>query len=175
VINLQVFSIFEHSPSLELAITKLEQEGIEKKNIFAIPIEESEETLKIFDSIHDADGFSFLDKSMALAVVIGVVGTSIGFNLKWGPIIWGLIAAFIGFSMGFLWNICVIKFTKNSRRTERKILPLVIIIVTCKKENVREVEFILKENKALGINTPNFNNNKNSFSKNYQDEESESN
>ncbi|GIO27710.1 hypothetical protein [Ornithinibacillus bavariensis] len=158
---MQVFSIFEHSPSLELAITKLEQEGVTKKNIFAIPINESDETLKIFDSIHDADGFSFLDKSLALAVATGVVGTSLGFNLTWGPIIWGLIAAFIGFSIGFLWNICVIKLTKNSRRTERKILPLVILVVECEKENVKSVEFILKEHKALGVNTPHLNDDEN--------------
>jgi hypothetical protein len=150
---MQFFSIFEHSPAIELAISKLEQVGV-TKNIFAIPIDESNETLRVFDSIHDADGFSFLDKSMALAVATGVVGTSIGFNLKWGPIIWGLIAAFIGFMIGFLWNMCIIKFTKNGKRQERKILPLIILIVECEKENVKDVEFILKENKAIGINTP---------------------
>jgi hypothetical protein len=152
---MQVFSIFEHSPSIELAITKLEYEGVEKRNIFVVPIEESNESLKVFDSIHDADGFSFLDKSMALAVALGVVGTSIGFTLEWGPIIWGLIAAFIGFSIGFIWDMCVIKFTKNRKRTERKILPVVILIVECEKESVKNVENILRENKAIGVTTPN--------------------
>ncbi|WP_047985497.1 hypothetical protein [Ornithinibacillus californiensis] len=153
---MQVFSIFEHSPSIELAITKLEQEGVEKRNIFVVPIEESNESLKVFDSIHDADGFSFLDKSMALAVALGVVGTSLGFILEWGPIIWGLIAAFIGFSIGFIWDMCVIKFTKSGKRTERRILPVVILIVECEKENVKNIEFILRENSAIGVTTPNY-------------------
>jgi hypothetical protein len=153
---MQVFSIFEHSPSIELAITKLEQEGVEKRNIFVVPIEESNESLKVFDSIHDADGFSFLDKSLALAVALGVVGTSLGFTLEWGPIIWGLIAAFVGFSIGFIWDMCLIKFTKSSKRTERKILPVVILIVECEKDSVKDVEFILRENKAIGVTTPNY-------------------
>lgn len=79
---MQVFSIFEHSPGLELAISKLEQEGFGKENIFVVPIDEQAEGLKVFDSIHDSDGFSFIDKGMALATAFGVVGTSIGFRLE---------------------------------------------------------------------------------------------
>jgi hypothetical protein len=147
---MQVFSIFEHSSSLELALTKLELEGVGRENLFVVPINESGENLRIFDSLHDADGFSFLDKSMAMAVAFGVVGTSIGFNLKWGPIIWGLIAAFVG----FLWDLLIIKYKQNGKRSERKILPLVILIVQCKRREVNTIEFILKENNAIGINTP---------------------
>jgi hypothetical protein len=153
---MQVFSLFGHSSSIELALSKLEQEGVERSNLFVVPIDETNETFKVFDSLHDADGLSFLDKAMALAVAFGVVGTSIGFNLKWGPIISGVIAALVGFLIGFLWSMLVIKFKRNGSRPERKILPLVILIVECKKHEVRAIEFILKENNALGINTPGF-------------------
>lgn len=151
---MQVFSLFEHTPSIELAISKLEQEGIKRENIFVVPIDESAEGLNVFDSLHDADGFSFLDKSMGLATAFGVVGTSIGFKLDWGPIIWGLLASFTGFALGFLWDLLVIWFTKNGKKSDKKILPLNILIVECEKEQVKGVEFVLKENRAIGLSTP---------------------
>ena len=73
----QIFSLFEHSPSVELALSKLEQEGVTKEQILVVPIDEANENLKVFDSIHDSDGFSFIDKGMALATALGVVGTSL--------------------------------------------------------------------------------------------------
>jgi hypothetical protein len=151
---MQVFSLFEHSPSIELIISKLEQEGVNKEKIFVVPIDESDESLKVFDSIHDSDGFSFVDKAMALATAFGVVGTSIGFKLQWGPIVWGIITALFGFLLGFFWDMLIIKFTKNGNRPERKILPLIILIVECEKAQVKGIEFILKENKAIGYSTP---------------------
>jgi hypothetical protein len=151
---MQVFSLFEHSPSIELAIAKLEKEGFDREKIFVVPIDESDENLKVFDSIHDADGFSFIDKGLAIATAFGVVGTSIGFKLEWGPIVWGLLSAFLGFLLGFLWDMLVIKFIKNGKRSERTILPLIILIVECDKEQVKQIEMILKENKAIGVSTP---------------------
>jgi hypothetical protein len=151
---MQVFSIFEHSPSIELAISKLEQGGLERENMFIVTIDETEENVKVFDSIHDSDGFSFIDKGMALATAFGVVGTSIGFKLDWGPIIWGLIASIIGFSVGFLWDMLIIKFTKNGNKPQKNILPLVILIVECEREQVKQVEMIVKENNSIGFSTP---------------------
>jgi hypothetical protein len=151
---MQVFSIFEHSPSIELAISKLEQGGLERENMFIVTIDETEENVKVFDSIHDSDGFSFIDKGMALATAFGVVGTSIGFKLDWGPIIWGLITSIIGFSVGFLWDMLIIKFTKNGNKPQKNILPLVILIVECEREQVKQVEMIVKENNSIGFSTP---------------------
>lgn len=48
----------------------------------------------------------------------------------------------------------IIKFKKNANRPERNILPLMIVIVECQQEQVKQVEMILKENKATGYNTP---------------------
>jgi hypothetical protein len=151
---MQIFSLFEHSTSVELALSKLEQEGVTKEQIFVVPIDESDEGLNVFDSMQDSDGISFIDIGMALATAFGVIGTSIGFKLEWGPIIWGLIAAFIGFLCGFIWSMCIIKFTKNGYRNERRVLPLVIVIVECEKEYVKSIEKILFENKAIGLSTP---------------------
>jgi len=151
---MQVFSLFENSVAIELAISKLELEGLRKEQIFIVPIDESKEGLKVFDSIHDSDGISMIDKGMAFATAFGVIGTSIGFRLEWGPIIWGLIGAGLGFLLGFLLDIAILKFFKNSKREERKVLPLNILIVDCEQAEVKMVEKILMENKAIGINTP---------------------
>lgn len=151
---MQVFSLFENSASIELAISKLEQIGFTNEQIFVVPIDGSKEGLNVFDSIHDSDGITVIDKGMALATAFGVVGTSIGFKLEWGPIFWGLLSALAGFFLGFLIDLLQIKFKKNGKRQEKKMLPLNIVIVECDKDQVSNVERILMENKALGINTP---------------------
>ncbi|WP_245947979.1 hypothetical protein [Paenibacillus sambharensis] len=134
-------------------MSKLEQEGVTKEHILVVPVDETYENMKVFNSLHDADGVSFVDKALALATAFGVVGTSIGFKLEWGPIIWGLIAAFIGFLCGLVWNLCIIKFTKNGYRKEKRVLPLIIVIVECEREYVKGIESILRENKAIGYST----------------------
>ncbi|WP_314733395.1 hypothetical protein [Anaerobacillus sp. CMMVII] len=64
-----VVSSFEQSASLELAIINLEQNGIEKEKILAVPFDKRREERKLFDTIHRSDGVSLFDISAALATV----------------------------------------------------------------------------------------------------------
>src|SRR5699024_12382046 len=97
---MQFFSTFDSNIYLELAISKLENEGIEKECIFAVPLDNREEEIRLLDSIHRTDGTSMIDIGTALATAFSVVGTSIGFKLAWGPIFLGLITASFCFTLG---------------------------------------------------------------------------
>lgn len=90
---MQVFSTFNHSIYLELAIVALERSGIPKSQILAIPLEVKDDHFLLFDSIHQSDGISLFDIAAGLATAFAVIGVSVGFILTWGPIYWGLIGA----------------------------------------------------------------------------------
>lgn len=99
---IHVISSFEHSTFLELAIVKLQQSGIKKEEIVAVPLDTPSEKPRLFDTIRRADGYSLFDLAAVLGTVFSVLGASFGFEWKWGPIIWGLIGLAIGAFIGFV-------------------------------------------------------------------------
>jgi hypothetical protein len=145
---MQVFATFDHSPYLELAIRKLEQNGI--KDIFAVPLDNRTEDVKIFDSLHQSDGVTLINKGMLFAVIFSVIGASRGFILEWGPIYWGLIGAGGGFLLGFVIDLAIVKMKNNKRPLKGK-KSEVILIIECKEEEGKLVEKILWEHLALGV------------------------
>lgn len=102
---MQVFAAFDHCTYLELAISKIEQEGIHKDRILAVPLKSNDDSVKLMDSIHHSDGISLFDTGAALATAFAVIGVSIGFKLEWGPVYWGLIGAGSGLLLGFAINL----------------------------------------------------------------------
>ncbi|MDQ0892133.1 hypothetical protein QFZ81_007221 [Paenibacillus sp. V4I9] len=148
---LQLFSTFEHSNYLELAINELEKTGIKKESIFAVPLTNRKVERRIFDSIHNSDGVSLMSTGAALGTAFSVVGASVGFKLQWGPIYWGLIGAVGGFLLGFLIDLFIYKVIKRHKRLIRGKNSEVILIVECGEEQADHVESILWHHLALGI------------------------
>lgn len=148
---MQIFSIFEHSTYLELALSALEKSGIKRENIFAIPISNRKVERRLFDTIHNADGVSLISKGAAIGTAFSVVGASIGFKLEWGPIYWGLIGGAVGFLLGFVIDLFIYKVIKKQQRLLRGSFPEVILIVECEEGQRDEVEDILWHHLALGI------------------------
>ncbi|MEW9677535.1 hypothetical protein ABRT01_15340 [Lentibacillus sp. L22] len=99
---MQLFSTFDSNIYVELALKQMEQRGVTQENIFAVPLNNRIEKSRLFDSIHRADGVSLVDIGISLATGFSVIGVSVGLRLAWGPIIWGLISAIIGFVLGFV-------------------------------------------------------------------------
>ena len=102
---MHVIASFEHSIYLELAITALEEAGIPKEHIYAVSLQGRPNKPKMFDTIHRSDGVSLFDAGTALATALTVIGSSYGFILKGGAILWGLIGAAVGFTIGVLIDI----------------------------------------------------------------------
>jgi hypothetical protein len=148
---MQVFASFELSSYLELAISVLEQKGITKEDIFAVPMQSRQEERKIFDTLHRSDGVSLIDIAMALATAFSVVGASVGFILAWGPIYWGLITAIVGFMLGLGIKLFMIKVVKKQRNQLQGKSTEVFLIVNCEETKAELVEVILWEHLAMAV------------------------
>ena len=145
---MHIISSFEHSAFLELAINHLQEKGIEKEDIVAVPLQNMKDQPKLFDTIHRSDGESLLDLAAVLGTVFSVLGASFGFVLTWGPIIWGLLGLAFGAIIGFMIDYLL---TKKHKKSKTSLHTEVILIVNCKENEYETVKRILFENKALGV------------------------
>lgn len=143
-----IFSSFELNVYLELALTELEQKGVAKEKILAVPLDKRRENRQLFDSIDRADGISLIDTGAVLATALAVVGASLGFRLPLGPIVWGIAGALCGFLLGFTFDLLRGK-TMSDRRRQKT--AEVIVIVQCPPELIEVVEKTLWEHEALGV------------------------
>ena len=148
---MQIFSTFEHSVFIEMAISTLEKKGVKRENIFVIPLDNQTEERKVFDNLHRSDGTSFVDIGVALATAFSVIGARIGFELAWGPIYWGLIGAAIGFLIGFGIRIFTEIILKKRRRLLKGFHSEIIVIVDCEESEAEMIENILFSHYALGV------------------------
>lgn len=151
MIRLQLFSTFETTGFLEIAISTLEKKGIPKDSIFAVPLDNRKEDRKIFDTLHRSDGTSLIDIGMGLATAFSVIGASIGFKLDWGPIYWGIIGAVLGFVLGFAIRLIMELVIKKKKIVLKGKHSEVILIVDCEESQADFVEDILWSHFALGV------------------------
>jgi hypothetical protein len=149
--NVQLFSTFDSSIYLEMAISTLEKKGVKKEQIFAVPLDNRTEDRKVLDTLHRSDGTSLIDIGMALATAFSVIGASIGFELSWGPIYWGLIGAGIGFVLGLAIRLFTELVIKKKKRGLRGKHSEVILIIDCEEQQVELFENILWNHFALGV------------------------
>ncbi|MBU9721688.1 MULTISPECIES: hypothetical protein [Bacillaceae] len=148
---MQIFSTFEHSSYLELAITSLEKIGVKKEQILAVPLINRVEERRLFDTLHRADGISLFDKGAAIGTAFSVIGASIGFVLDWGPIFWGLIGGAIGFLIGFIIDYIIFKIVHKRKREAKGKKSEVVLVIECPSELLEKVEEVLWEHLALGV------------------------
>ncbi|MBO9600224.1 MAG: hypothetical protein J7559_20705 [Cohnella sp.] len=148
---MQIFATFEYSTLLEIAITELEAKGI--TSIYAVPLDLRKSEPRLMDSIHRADGISFIDKGMIFAFLFSTVGASKGFVWPGGPIIWGIAGALLGFVIGMALSglIYLIQRDRNQLQIRRGKKGEVILIVTCEDNQSSVVEDILWDHRALGM------------------------
>ncbi|NYE05950.1 hypothetical protein F4694_002725 [Bacillus niacini] len=143
-----VIATFENSIYIELAITALEQQGISKELILAAPLDKRKEPRNLFDSIHKSDGFSLFDGPSILGTCLMLLGAIYGYELKWGPILWGIIGAVSGLLLGFLIKMLMLK---KSKRGSKNITSEIVLMVRCEDHKWEMVEKILWDHLALGL------------------------
>jgi len=141
---------FHYCLHTEIAIAKVEELGIKKEQIFAVPLEIKGETRNIFDTIHHADGVSMLDGGAILGSACMVLGVIYGFVWEWGPIICGLLGLGVGFLVGFLLDISFTKLKHSKQRRNDKDAEL-FLMVHCDPHQVEEVKKALWDHLALGV------------------------
>lgn len=149
VAEMIITATFEHSSFVELAITELEEKGIVKEKMLAIPLAQKERDFAILDTIHRSDGISIIDVAAVLSTIGMVLGVIYGFVWTWGPIIWGLIGMLGGAVIGLAGDYILTK-RKLSTKRKSKVSELVLL-VSCENTQANMVEQILRNNTALGV------------------------
>jgi hypothetical protein len=143
-----VIATFENSIYIELAITALEQQGISKELILAAPLDKRKEPRNLFDTIHNSDGFSLFDGPAILGTCLMLLGAIYGYELEWGPILWGIIGAVSGLLLGFLIKILMLK---KNKRGSKNVTSEIVLMVRCEENKWEMVEKILWDHLALGL------------------------
>lgn len=145
-----IIATFENSIFIELAISRLEQNGIKNEKILAAPIDKRTEQRQLFDTLHRADGFSLFDLAAILGTCFMLLGVIYGYTFKWGPIIWGIIGAISGLLLGFFIKMILIKKDKAGTKN---ITSEIVLMVRCEEHQLEKIENILWDNNALGFTT----------------------
>lgn len=126
-----IIGTFEHCIELEQALAILEHSGIPREHILVVPMDtDPQPPIKLATKLGDRYSAA-IEIGMACATGCSAMGTCFGFILTWGPIFWGLLAALIGFIIGFGLYLLV---NKGAHRHLPKRLPEVTVIVQCPKE-----------------------------------------
>lgn len=147
---MHVVGSFHYCFHTEIAIARLEQLGIAKDQIYAVPLQVRGETRHIFDTIHHSDGISLFDGGAILGTALMTLGVIYGFDLQWGPIIWGLIGMAGGFLVGFLLDISFSRFKHSRERRNEKDSEL-FLLVACNERQADDVARALWDHQALGV------------------------
>ena len=129
--RMYIVSTFDHSNYLELAITAIQMKGIAKENILGVSMDKRGEERKLFDTLHSSDGLSMLDLPIILGTLFCLFGSIYGFILTWGPVLWGLIGLFAGFSLGLIIKLITTK--KYDNRQKKLKATEVVLIIECKE------------------------------------------
>jgi hypothetical protein len=145
-----VISTHTYSLYIELAISELEQIGIARKKILALPLDKRTEKRKLFDTISQSDGISLFDLAAVLGTAFMVLGTIYGYVLKWGPILGALLGLFIGAVLGLILDSFPRKKHDNKNKVKDSTSE-VVMIVNCGIEQADTVERILFNNLAIGV------------------------
>jgi hypothetical protein len=143
-----VIATFENSIYIELAISELEQQGIAKEMILAAPLDKRREPRRLFDTIHQSDGFSLFDVAAILGTCFMLLGAIYGYVLEWGPIIWGIIGAVSGLLLGFFIKMI---FLKKTGRGAKNISSEIVLMIRCEETKSEMIEKILWDHLALGL------------------------
>lgn len=119
---------------------------IPKDALLAIPINKTLVEKKYLDP-YNSDGLNMFLVA-CLGMVLMLLGSIYGFVLYWGPIIWGLIGLISGSLIGIAIDYKVKKVTR--KKTIKKHIVDVILLVRYEKEKVDMIEEILSKHYTLG-------------------------
>ena len=142
-----LIATFEQSLSVELVISTLLQAGIPKEQILALPLKKKPTSRTMFDTMHSSDGFSTIDLSAIFGTCFMLLGAIYGFELEWGPILWGIIGAVTGILLGVCAKLITVKKMKSSPASTSEVILMIKLLDT--KRDL--IEQILLNHNALGI------------------------
>lgn len=146
-----IIATYHHSLNLELAVARLEAQGLGKANIMAVPLQCQRTSVHILDSMQDADGIGLIGGSLAFGTVTMVLATIYGFVWYWGPIVWGLIGLFGGTGLWLTGSIIFLKRKLRKTVACNTGFGQTVLIIRCEPSELQAVKNILSDNMAQAI------------------------
>ncbi|MBD2870304.1 hypothetical protein [Paenibacillus arenilitoris] len=156
-----IVGTFNHCTELELALSLLERNGIDKSRIMVVPMDLNRDSKSAYSPRIATDAERAFEVGMAFATAMSVIGVSIGFGLKLGPLLWGVIFAFGGFLVSFGLTIGIKRAIRRKRsrlsgktaatyvkKTNR---PELTVLIECEEERAEHVSRILWEHEAISV------------------------
>lgn len=137
-----IIGIFEQSIELEQALAELENSSIPKEHIRTVFMDNDPKKNNTRE--HTPHAFEI---GISAATGFSVLGASFGFVMTWGPIIWGLITAFIGFSIG----VGLYYLVKKQRGQKKSNNREVTVLIQCKEDQSYQIQNILWNYQALSV------------------------
>ncbi|MCA0757052.1 hypothetical protein KP806_18480 [Paenibacillus sp. N4] len=153
-----IVSTFEYCTELELALSLLEHNGIDKSRIMVVPMGMNQETKSALTPRTATDAERAFETGIASGTACSVIGVSIGFSLSLGPLLWGIIFAAGGFLVAFGITMWVRKKNraqsgnKNTKKKSKK-ADQVTVLIQCEAERTEKVSQILWAHEALSVGT----------------------
>ncbi|MTI81678.1 MAG: hypothetical protein FH758_12525 [Firmicutes bacterium] len=144
-----IVASFYYSTSLEKCLNEIEDYGIKREYILALPLDKKRKNGRITDTINHSDEISTLDLSAFLGSILMFFGGVYGFILPWGPIIWGLIGLATGGITGLL--ITYLTKKRNFKRISKQKTSEVFVMIYGTQEDTKKIIEILWDNDALGV------------------------
>lgn len=156
MIGMVVIGSFIQTTELELTLSVLEHHGIPADRIAVVPMSGRENIQTYVSAKSGTVNEKAFELGIAFATALGVVGTSIGFSLELGPLMWGVIFAFGGMLATFLISRAIMlrrqrKITGKRNRDRSSYQPEIIVLVQCEKERAEWVGQTMLQYNALSI------------------------
>lgn len=139
-----IFGIFEQSIELEQALAELENISISREHILVVFMDNNHKQHNYKE--HSPHAFEI---GISCGTGGAVIGASSGFVLTMGPIIWGLIGAAIGFSLGLSASFLYKKmkaYPSQTRKTHE-----VTVVIQCQEDQANQISDVLWKYQALSI------------------------
>lgn len=149
---MHVVAAFQHSIPLETALAGLENAGVPRKDILALPLDRRDDAVHLFDTMHHSDGESLIELAAILGMIGMLLGSIYGFVLAWGPILCALCGLVGGALIGY--GISALRLRNNRKRNQREQahnLTEVVVLVRCADWQVDTVKQTLWQGNALGV------------------------
>lgn len=144
-----VIGIFPNDMGLVQALLDMENAGIGKDRLLVVPLDASPDGTKPAAYFNPIAGQSGVESGIAVATASAVVFISRGFEMAWGPLVWGMIGAAGGFAAGYFLQRLYAARKRSRLRTERA--SEMTVLVECEESERQQVLHALWTNKALSV------------------------
>ena len=135
---------------IEITLRELEELGLTKEQILAVPLDQVNTDVTLIDSLHRSDGRSLVDLAAIFGIIFMLLGVIYGYIFYLGPVIWGLIGLVSGFLFGFILDYILTKFQTDKRKKNKDDADF-ILMINCPPEKKEKVESVFWNNLALGV------------------------